>query len=269
MEKYREAAEFIRQRTDFEPEIALVLGTGLGGFSKNVEVTAEIGYEEIPGYVRATVQGHRGRFLLGMLEGRRVIVLDGRVHYYEVRNMADAVLPVRTAGILGAKTLLLTNSAGGIRDDMQPGDFMLISDHISSFVPSPLPGPNDDSLGPRFPDMSWAWDPSLREKIRMAAAEAGIPLLKGVYCQLPGPQFESPAEIRMLRILGADAVGMSTAAECIAARHMGLRVAGISCISNLAAGISASELSHEEVQETAGRVWESFERLILAILRAV
>ena len=269
MNRYREAAAYIRQKTDFEPEIALVLGSGLGGFAKNVKITAEIGYEEIPDFVRSTVQGHRGRFLLGTLENRRVIVLDGRVHYYEVRDMAEAVLPVRTAGLLGAKTLLLTNAAGGIRPDMRPGDFMLISDHISSFVPSPLLGPNDDELGPRFQDMSEAWDPILREKIRTAAAAAGIPLLQGVYCQLPGPQFESPAEIRMLRTLGADAVGMSTAAECIAARHMGLRVAGISCISNLAAGISASELSHEEVQETANRVLDSFERLILAVLRVL
>ena len=269
MEKYREAAEFIRERTDFEPEIALVLGSGLGGFSKNVEIVCEIGYEEIPGFPASTVPGHRGRFLLGTVGGRRAVVLDGRVHYYEGNDMADAVLPVRTAALLGAKTLLLTNAAGGIRADLQPGDFMLIADQISSFVPSPLRGPNDDSLGPRFPDMSAAYDPVLRAAIRRAAAGAGIPLREGVYCQLPGPQFETPAEIRMLRTLGADAVGMSTACECIAARHMGLRTAGISCISNLAAGISARPLSHEEVQETANRVAADFERLILAVFRVI
>ena len=269
MEKYREAAAFIRARTGFEPEIALVLGSGLGGFSKNVRISAEIGYEEIPGFVRSTVPGHRGRFLLGTAENRRVVVLDGRVHYYEGNDMADAVLPVRTAGLLGAKTLLLTNAVGGIRADLRQGDFMLICDQISSFVPSPMRGANDDTLGQRFFDMSCAYDAALRETIRAAAAAAGIPLREGVYCQLPGPQFETPAEIRMLRMLGADAVGMSTACECIAARHMGLRVAGISCISNLAAGLSATPLSHEEVQETANRAAASFEKLILAILRVI
>ena len=265
MENYRLAADFIRNRTGFEPEAALVLGSGLGNFSAHVEDPVEIGYEEIPGFPRSTVPGHRGRFLLGTVAGRRAVVLDGRVHYYEGQDMRDVVLPVRTAGLLGAKTLILTNAAGGIRPDLRPGDFMLISDHISAFVPSPLRGANPEELGVRFPDMSAAYDAELRARIRAAAVREGILLREGVYCQTPGPQFETPAEIRMFRALGADAVGMSTACECVAARHMGLRVAGISCISNLAAGISARSLTHEEVQETANRVSERFERLILAV----
>lgn len=269
MQKYTQAAEFIRSHTDFSPEIAIVLGSGLGGFSARVEDARIFEYADIPGFSRSTVQGHRGRFVLGTVEGRPVIVLDGRVHYYEGRDMQDVVLPVRTAALLGVKTLILTNAAGGIRADMKAGDFMLIADQISSFVPSPLRGENDDTLGPRFPDMSAAYDPVLRAVIRKAAAREGIFLREGVYCQLPGPSFETPAEIRMLRTLGADAVGMSTACECIAARHMGLKVAGISCISNLAAGISAQPLSHAEVQETAGRVGKDFERLLCAVVRAL
>lgn len=266
MEKYRQAAQAIRERTDFEPEAALVLGSGLDHFSRHMEPVAEIGYEELPDFPHSTAPGHRGRFLFGYAAGHRIVVLDGRIHYYEGREMEDVVLPVRTAGLLGAHTLILTNAAGAIRPDLHPSDFMLISDHISTFVPSPLRGANHEDLGVRYPDMSAAYDPDLRVRIREAAVLAGIPLREGVYCQTPGPQFETPAEIRMLRVLGADAVGMSTACECIAARHMGLRVAGISCISNYAAGLSPRALTHQDVQESAGRVSAEFERLILAIL---
>ena len=269
MQKYMQAAETIRSRTALVPEIAIVLGSGLGGFADRVENAVSVEYGDIPGFPRSTVPGHHGRFLIGCVEGQSVIVLDGRVHYYEGSDISDVVLPVRTAACLGARTLILTNAAGGIRADMKAGDFMLIADQISSFVPSPLRGPNDDGIGPRFPDMSAAYDPVLRAVIRKAAAREGIFLREGVYCQLPGPQYETPAEIRMLRTLGADAVGMSTACECIAARHMGLRVAGISCISNLAAGISAAPLSHAEVQETAARVGRDFERLLCAVVRAL
>ena len=259
----------VRRKTDFEPQVALVLGSGLGDYGKEVEVETVIPYSEIEGFPVSTAPGHAGRFLLGRVAGVKVAVMQGRVHYYEGYPMEDVVLPARLLGLMGAKALFLTNAAGGVNYTMNPGDLMLLRDQITCFVPSPLIGPNEDKLGVRFPDMSRVYDEELAGIIRTAAAGCGIPLKEGVYCQLTGPQFESPAEIRMLRMLGADAVGMSTAVEAVAARHMGMRVAGVSCISNLACGMTSAPLTSEEVNETAARVADRFTRLVTESIRAM
>lgn len=256
----------IRERTDFQPEVALVLGSGLGGFGERVEPVARIPYSELPSFPVSTVPGHAGQFILGYVRGVPVIVMQGRVHYYEGYPMADVVMPTRIMGLLGAKKLILTNAAGGVNTSFAPGDLMLLEDHISAFVPSPLRGENLDNLGTRFPDMSCVYDPELRSIAVQAAARRGIALRKGVYLQWQGPNFETPAEIRMFRTLGADAVGMSTVCEAIAARHMGMRVCAVSCITNMACGILPQPLSHEEVQATANRVRDQFEGLVLEMI---
>lgn len=267
-EKLLRCVESVRAKTGFIPEAALVLGSGLGGYGDQIDVRAAVAYRDIEGFPISTVPGHVGRFLFGYAGGMPVVVMQGRVHYYEGYPMSDVVLPIRLMGMLGAKILFLTNAAGGINFSFAPGDFMLITDQIASLVPSPLIGPNMDALGPRFPDMSRIYDKPLSHAVEEAARQEGVPLRKGVYLQLTGPNYESPAEVRMCRTLGADAVGMSTACEAIAARHMGMRVCGVSCISNLACGMSSTPLSHKEVQETADRVGPLFERLVTASLRA-
>ncbi|MBQ9980687.1 MAG: purine-nucleoside phosphorylase [Oscillospiraceae bacterium] len=261
-EKLLRCLDSVRKKTDFVPQVALILGSGLGAFGYEVENPTVIPYSEIDGFPVSTVPGHKGRLILGQLGGVNVVVMQGRVHYYEGYSVSDVVLPTRLMGLLGAKTLFLTNASGGINPDYRAGDFMLISDHIMSFFPNPLIGENIEQLGPRFPDSSEIYSKRLRGIIKRTAAENGIPLRDGVYCQLTGPSFESPAEIRMLSRMGADAVGMSTACEAIAARHMGMEVCGISCVTNQAAGISPNPLSHEEVQETADRVAPLFKTLI-------
>ena len=268
MDKLESCLAAVRRKTDFEPQVALVLGSGLGDYGKEVEVETVIPYSEIEGFPVSTAPGHAGRFLLGRVAGVKVAVMQGRVHYYEGYPMEDVVLPARLLGLMGAKALFLTNAAGGVNYTMNPGDLMLLRDQITCFVPSPLIGPNEDKLGVRFPDMSRVYE-ELAGIIRTAAAGCGIPLKEGVYCQLTGPQFESPAEIRMLRMLGADAVGMSTAVEAVAARHMGMRVAGVSCISNLACGMTSAPLTSEEVNETAARVADRFTRLVTESIRAM
>ena len=269
MDKLESCLAAVCRKTDFEPQVALVLGSGLGDYGKEVEVETIIPYSEIEGFPVSTAPGHAGRFLLGRVAGVKVAVMQGRVHYYEGYPMEDVVLPARLLGLMGAKALFLTNAAGGVNYTMNPGDLMLLRDQITCFVPSPLIGPNEDKLGVRFPDMSRVYDEELAGIIRTAAAGCGIPLKEGVYCQLTGPQFESPAEIRMLRMLGADAVGMSTAVEAVAARHMGMRVAGVSCISNLACGMTSAPLTSEEVNETAARVADRFTRLVTESIRAM
>ena len=269
MDKLESCLAAVRRKTDFEPQVALVLGSGLGDYGKEVEVETVIPYSEIEGFPVSTAPGHAGRFLLGRVAGVKVAVMQGRVHYYEGYPMEDVVLPARLLGLMGAKALFLTNAAGGVNYTMNPGDLMLLRDQITCFVPSPLIGPNEDKVGVRFPDMSRVYDEELAGIIRTAAAGCGIPLKEGVYCQLTGPQFESPAEIRMLRMLGADAVGMSTAVEAVAARHMGMRVAGVSCISNLACGMTSAPLTSEEVNETAARVADRFTRLVTESIRAM
>ena len=214
----------------------------------------------------STVPGHKGRFIFGYVNGVPVVCMQGRVHYYEGYSMNDVVLPTRLMKLMGAKVLFLTNAAGGVNYDFSAGDLMMITDHIMNFVPSPLIGPNIEELGCRFPDMSDIYKKDLQEILRQTADELGIKLREGVYIQLSGPNFETPQEVRMCRILGADAAGMSTAAEAVAANHMGMKVCGISCISNMACGILDQPLSHEEVQETADRVSGQFKRLVTAAI---
>ena len=268
-EKINHCLEQIRSKTDFEPLMAVVLGSGLGGYASKMEVVCEIPYSEIDGFPVSTVQGHDGRFLFGYVEGVPIVAMKGRVHFYEGYAIDDVVLPIRTMGLLGAKYILLTNAAGGIDLDFEPGDLMLIEDHISSFIRSPLIGGNIEELGVRFPDMSRVYDLKLCECIRRAASSEGIGINEGTYLQTSGPQFETPTEIKMFRTLGASAVGMSTVVEAIAAHHMGLRVCGISCISNMAAGILDQPLTHSEVQITADKVAHKFERLVSGLIKEV
>ena len=254
----------VREKISFEPQVALILGSGLGDYAEQVQVEAVLDYHDIEGFPVSTVLGHKGRFVFGYIQNVPVVIMQGRVHFYEGYDMHDVVLPTRLMGMLGAKVLFLTNAAGGMQKGMHAGDFMLITGHISSFVPSPLVGPNIEELGTRFPDMSEVYKKDLQEIIRNTAKNCGIPLKEGVYVQTTGPNYETPEEIRMYRSLGADAVGMSTACEAMAANHMGMRVCGISCISNLAAGISENPLTHAEIQQTADRVAPLFQQLITA-----
>lgn len=251
-----------KAKIDFEPRVALVLGSGLGDYADGIDVRATLDYREIKGFPVSTVSGHKGRFVFGYVNGVPVVVMQGRVHYYEGYPMEDVVLPARLMKMMGAQILFLTNAAGGVNYGFHAGDFMLITDQIASFVPSPLIGPNIDELGERFCDMSRIYDRELCETIRGSARDLGIPLQEGVYVQLTGPNFETPMEVKMCRTLGADAVGMSTACEAIAANHMGMRVCGISCISNLGCGMTDQPLSHEEVKETADRVAPLFKELV-------
>ena len=261
-EKLEKCYEYYRSVTGFMPKVGLILGSGLGGYAKNMKVVKEIPYGDIPGFPVSTVQGHDGRFMLGYIGDVPAVVMKGRVHYYEGYPMEDVVLPTRLMKRMGIEVLFLTNAAGGINRGFRVGDFMMITDQISSFVPSPLIGENVSELGDRFPDMTHIYDEELQGWIEETAREEDIPLQKGVYLQTTGPNFESPAEIRMYSLLGADAVGMSTACEAIAARHAGVRVCGISCISNMASGISEEELSHLDVQAIADQRSGEFERIV-------
>ena len=265
-QKLKKCLESVRKRTDFQPETGLVLGSGLGDFADGIEIRDVVEYSDIEGFPVSTVKGHKGRFVFGYVDSVPVVIMQGRVHYYEGYAMSDVVLPARLMGMMGAKRLFLTNAAGGVNENFRPGDFMMITDHIASAVPSPLIGPNIEELGSRFPDMSEVYSLRLQEVIRRSAQECGIRLQEGVYVQLTGPNYETPAEIRMCRGWGGDAVGMSTACEAMAARHMGLEVCGISCITNLAAGISSEKLDHKEVQETADRVSADFKKLVTRVI---
>ena len=252
----------VKDRIPFAPDVALVLGSGLGDYADHIQVEAAIDYHEIEGFPVSTVPGHKGRFVFSHIEGVPVVLMQGRVHYYEGYAMTDVVLPIRLMKLMGARILFLTNASGGVNFDFAAGDLMLIRDQISSLVPSPLIGPNLDELGPRFPDMSHIYDEDLRSLIRECAAELDIPLREGVYVQFTGPAYESLQEVRMCRSLGGDACGMSTACEAVAANHMGMKICGISCISNLACGMTDQPLSHKEVQETADRVAPRFRELV-------
>lgn len=259
----------IREKTDFKPEIALILGSGLGDYADGIQIETTVDYSEIEGFPVSTVTGHKGRFVFGYVGEVPVVIMQGRVHYYEGYPMTDVVLPTRLMGLLGAKKLILTNAAGGINEHFRPGDFMMITDHIATGVPSPLIGPNLEELGPRFPDMSEVYSRRIQDVILEAASDCGISLREGVYVQLTGPNYETPAEVKMCKIWGGDAVGMSTACEAVAARHMGMEIGGISCITNLAAGISKEKLDHKEVQETADRVSKDFKRLVTKIIETM
>ncbi|MBE6643373.1 MAG: purine-nucleoside phosphorylase [Ruminococcaceae bacterium] len=252
----------IHKITDFQPEVGLVLGSGLGGFGEKIKISATVDYSSIDGFPVSTVAGHAGRFIFGHVGDVPVVAMQGRVHYYEGYKMTDVVLPVRLMCMLGAKKIILTNAAGGINTTFKPGTLMSLTDHITSFVPSPLIGQNIDELGVRFPDMTTVYDEKLRKILKDTAKSLDIPLKEGVYIQFTGPAYETPAEIRAARTLGADAVGMSTAVEAMALRHMGARVCAVSCISNPAAGLNKKPLTHEEVKETADMVSDQFQKLI-------
>lgn len=259
----------VRKKTDFVPRVAIVLGSGLGDYAENIRVECELPYGEIDGFPVSTVPGHAGRFIFGYIDEIPVVCMKGRVHFYEGYPISDVVLPIRLMRLMGAEILFLTNAAGGVNTSFHAGDLMLIRDHISVFAPNPLIGANIDELGVRFPDMSTVYDGELQQLIRKTAVENGIFLQEGVYTQLTGPSFESPAEIRLLRTLGCDAVGMSTVVEAIAANHMGMKICGISCICNLAAGMTANPLTHEEVQEAADRAAPNFKKLVTESVKRV
>ena len=261
-DKLMKCFECVKEKVDFTPKIALVLGSGLGDYADGIKVEAELDYRDIEGFPVSTVPGHEGKYIFGYVDDVPVVCMKGRVHYYEGYPISDVVLPIRLMKLMGAQVLFLTNASGGINMSFQAGDFMLIKDQIANFVPSPLIGPNMEELGVRFPDMSNIYDKELQKVIRKTAALLDIPLQEGVYIQLTGPNYESPAEVRMCRTLGADAVGMSTACEAVAANHMGMMICGISCISNMGCGITANPLTHKEVQETADRVAPLFKQLV-------
>ncbi|CAJ1002930.1 MULTISPECIES: purine-nucleoside phosphorylase [Brevibacillus] len=266
MSSIQEAVAYIQPKLTEKPTIGLVLGSGLGVLADEIENPVVIPYHEIPGFTVSTVVGHKGQLVIGKLQGKQVVAMQGRFHYYEGHELDAVVFPIRVMKQLGVETIIVTNAAGGINESYKPGNLMLIADHINMTFRNPLIGPNDDTLGPRFPDMSEAYSKSLRAVAKEVAAELGITLQEGVYVGLLGPSYETPAEIRMLRILGGDAVGMSTVPEVIAARHMGMNVLGISCISNMAAGILEQPLSHDEVMETTERVKAQFLSLVNGIV---
>lgn len=253
----------------FQPRLALILGSGLGPLAETMDVRAAVDYKDLPGFPVSTVPGHQGRYLFGYIGGVPVVCMQGRVHYYEGFDIHDVVLPTRVMGLLGAKTLFLTNAAGGLDPEMETPSLMVITDHIMINYPNPLIGPNLDELGPRFPDMSAVYDPTLRQTLHDTADSLSIPLTDGIYVQLTGPSFETPTEVRLLGRMGGSAVGMSTACEAVAARHMGLRVCGVSCITNKGAGIAQHALTHEEVVEAGNLMGERFSALVRAAIPAM
>jgi purine-nucleoside phosphorylase len=265
-DQIEEAVNYIRNRCPLSPKTGAVLGSGLGDFADTLADRVVIPYEKIPHFKKVAVQGHAGRLVIGVTGNKPTAVMQGRYHFYEGHDIGDVVFPVRVLCSLGIETLLLTNAAGGINSMLMPGDLMIIRDHINLMGANPLKGENDERLGPRFPDMSEVYDKRLVDIVAAQMLDMGMGVKKGVYAGLSGPSYETPAEIKMLSVLGADAVGMSTVPEAIAARHMGITVAGISCISNLAAGISPHPLSHEEVTQTGNRVKKHFIKLLTAII---
>ncbi|HHW31798.1 MAG TPA: purine-nucleoside phosphorylase [Clostridiaceae bacterium] len=266
MNKAAIAAEYIRNKIDFQPEIGIILGSGLGSLADKINDAVAIDYNEIPGFPHTTVEGHTGKLILGSFFGRLVAAMKGRFHYYEGYDINQVVFGIRVFKFLGIGSILVTNASGGINENFKPGDLMIISDHISFFSPSPLRGINEESYGKRFPDMCNTYDKDLREIARKSAEELSLDIKEGVYAFTQGPMYETPAEIRALRILGADAVGMSTVPEVIAARHSGMKVLGVSCITNMAAGIGNNSLNHEEVIKTAGETEQKFTMLVSKIM---
>lgn len=266
-EKLKKAYDNMRQMIDFEPELAIVLGSGLGKLADQVEVIKEISYSEIEGFPVSTAPGHKGRFIFTEIHGVKTVIMQGRVHYYEGYPMTDVVMPTRLMGMMGAKTLVVTNACGGANPDFKVGDLMVIRDHIASLVPSPLVGKNITELGVRFPDMSEVYNRKLGDLVYKIGVQKGFSMREGVYCQFTGPQYETPTEVRMAKVLGADAVGMSTAVESIAARHMGMNVCGISLITNMAAGLSKDLLSEEEVIEVGEKSSDYFIELVLEFVK--
>jgi purine-nucleoside phosphorylase len=269
-EQVQETVRAIRHRAgSVSPRVGIILGSGLGGFADGFEDKVVIPYADLPHFPHSSVPGHAGRLVLGRVRGEPVVAMQGRVHVYEGHTPTQVAFPARVLCALGIHTLVVTNAAGGVNLDFQPGDLMVITDHLNLSGYNPLNGPNDERLGPRFPDMTTAYPAALQAQLLDSGRRVGVTLKQGVYAILAGPSYETPAEIRMLRVLGADAVGMSTVPEVIAANHMGVRVAGVSCITNLAAGIGGKPLSHEEVAETANRVKDLFTRLLEDFLPTV
>ena len=259
-------AAYLREKLPFAPDIALVLGSGLGGLAEQIENAVIIPYRSVPGFPVSTAPGHAGQFVAGQLAGKNVLCMQGRFHYYEGHDMAAIALPVRVFKALGCRALVLTNAAGGVNWDFNVGDIMLITDHIKFFGASPLQGPNLDELGPRFPDMSRVYTPALQDVARQCAASLDIPLRQGVYMFFPGPQYETPAEVRAARLLGADAVGMSTVPEAITAAHCGMDVLGFTLCTNMAAGVLDQPLSGEEVIAAGQAAGPRFSALVKACL---
>jgi purine-nucleoside phosphorylase len=265
-DQVKEAADSVRDRIRDVPSVAIVLGSGLGDFASTPEQAVSIPYEQLPNWPASRVIGHEGRLVVGRVKGKVIAALAGRCHAYEGHSQLTVTFAVRAMGLLGVKTLILTNAAGGINTAFKAGALMVIDDHINLSGANPLVGPNDDRFGPRFPDMSEVYSKRVRGIADDAARKLGVPLAHGVYVALMGPSYETPAEIRYLRTIGADAVGMSTAAEAIAARHMGMEVLGISCITNMAAGVLPEPLNHQEVMETARRVRDRFVALLEGVV---
>lgn len=259
----------IRKITDFEPEIAIVLGSGLGNFANLIDVVAEVNYKELEGFPFSTAPGHEGKFIFGTVAGKKVVCMKGRIHYYEGYEMCDVVLPMRVMHLLGAQSAIITNAVGCMNPDFKVGSFMAVNDCIASFVPSPLIGPNIDELGVRFPDMTELYSREYIDIIKEIGKEENIDVNEGVFIQLTGPQYETASEIRFYKAMGADCAGMSSAVEAIAAHHMGMKVAEICCITNMSTGISATKLTEEEVLEIAGQVSGKFETLVKKLVERI
>ena len=263
----QDAKNFLVEKISRQPAIGLILGSGLGVLAEEIESPIKIPYGDIPGFLASTVAGHKGQLVIGELEGKQVVAMQGRFHYYEGYEMDLVTFPVRVMKAIGVKTIIVTNAAGGINKSFEAGDLMLISDHLNLFGTNPLIGPNDDETGVRFPDMSKAYSPELLNLAKKVADDLNIPVKEGVYAGNTGPAYETPAEVRMIRTLGADAVGMSTVPEVIVARHCDMKVLGISCISNMAAGMLDQPLSHDEVIETTEKVREDFLKFVKEIVK--
>lgn len=267
LKEIKESSEFIGGKIDIKPEIAVILGSGLGGLADLIEDPVMIDYEKIPGFPVSTVEGHAGRLVIGKIAGKNIVAMQGRFHYYEGYPLSDVTFPIRVLTDMGIDKLIVTNAAGGANESYEPGDLMLIKDHINFGGDNPLIGKNLDEKGPRFPDMSTAYNRNLKELARKSAKNLGIDLKEGVYMWFTGPTYETPAEVKMASILGADALGMSTVPEVIVANHEGIEILGISCITNMAAGILDQPLNHDEVVETSIRVKDKFENLIIDIIK--
>jgi len=265
-EKLQGCLKSVREKTDFVPKVAIVLGSGLGDYADDIKVVTEIDYHDIEGFPVSTVPGHAGKFIFGYVKDVPVVCMKGRVHYYEGYPISDVVLPTRLMKLMGAEVLFLTNASGGINPSFTAGDFMMLTDHISLWAPNPLIGQNIDELGVRFPDMTHVYDVELQNVIREVAKAEGIALKEGIYAQLTGPSFESPAEIQLLHKLDVDAVGMSTVVEAIVANHMGMKICCISCVCNLAAGMTDNPLTHEEVQQAAADAAPKFKKLVTEVV---
>jgi len=261
------AANFIRTRANADLSVGVVLGSGLGAFADDLGQSVSIRYDEIPGFAQATVEGHAGRLVIGSAEGVTVAAMQGRFHFYEGYSLEDVTFPIRVLKLVGVHTLILTNAAGSLNTEFTPGSLMIISDHINLMGVNPLIGPNDERFGPRFPDLTSTYDPELQNIVIEEAKVLELDMRRGVYAALSGPSYETPAEIHMVRTLGADAVGMSTVPEAIVARHMDMKVIGISCITNLAAGVSSRPVDHSQVIATGERVRSEFTELLKRVVK--